>query len=213
MYLYARRARLAPGNTAASMTWATNITEKATQIGGLPISLFSQVLSPEVGVLSWSTFVPDLQTLETAMDKLNVDAGFMSMIDEGAKFDAGSGADDVLAQVVYGEPDPNRQVEYVSVVQAVCASGAVMKGIELGVEIAQRAEKAMGEQTMFLTAETGNYGGVSWITGYSDIKAFESAQKNLAADAKFGEYVDKAAHGVYAEEPALTQQRIYRRIV
>jgi len=212
MYLFARRARLAPGNTTAAMTWATNITEKATQVGGLPISLFSQVFSPELGVLSWSTFVPDLQTLETATDKLNVDQGFVSMIDEGAKFDAGV-ADDMLGQVVYGEPDPNRQVEYATVVEAVCASGAITKGIELGVEIAQRAEKAMGEQTMFLTAVTGTYGGVSWITGYNDIKAMEAAQQKLAADTKFSEYVDKSVKGVYAEEPTLTRQLIYRRIV
>ncbi len=211
MYLFARRARLAPGNTAASMTWATNITEKVNQITGIPISLFMQVLSPEVGVLTWSTFAPDLATLEAATDKLNVDGGYISLLDEGAKFAPG-GADDFLGSIIHGESEPNRQVEYVTTVSAVCAAGALTKGVEVGIEIAQRAEKAIGEPTMFVTSATGSYGSVMWITGHTDIQAMDTAQQKLAADAKFGEFVDKSVKGVYLEAPMTTQNLIFRRI-
>ena len=51
MYLFSRRARLAPGNTRAAMTWATGITEKANQITGLNIGLFASTFSPDVGAL------------------------------------------------------------------------------------------------------------------------------------------------------------------
>jgi len=212
MYLFSRRARLAPGNTRDAMAWATGITEKVNQISGLPISLYTQVFSPEVGTLVWSTFVPDLATLEAATDKLNVDDGYLSMGDAGAKFSLG-GADDALLQVVYGEPDPNRPVEYVTTVQSVCASGSVARGIELGVEIAQRGEKVVGIPGMFITGATGNYGTVGWITGYADVKELEVAQQKLAADTKFGEFIDKSVRGVYTEEPSATTQLIYRRIV
>jgi hypothetical protein len=212
MYLFSRRARLAPGNTRAAMAWATEITEKATQVGGLPLSLFAQVLSPMVGSIVWSTFAPDLATLEAATDKLNTDDGFISASDAGAKFVLAD-EDDALLQVVYGEPDPNRPVEYVSTVQSVCATGALTKGIELGVEIAQRVEKTAGLPTMFVTGTTGVYGSVGWISGYADIKEFEAAQQKLAADTKFAEFVDKSVRGVYSEELTATNQLLYRRIV
>jgi hypothetical protein len=212
MYLFSRRARLAPGNTREAMTWATSITEKVNQIASLNTSLFAQTYSPEVGTLVWSTFVPDLATLESANDKLLVDDGYVSMVDAGAKFSQG-GVDDTLLQLVSGDPDPNRQVDYATTVQSVCASGSIAKGIELGVEIAQRAEKVIGLPVMFATAATGPYGAVAWITGYADVQELETANAKLAADTKFGEFVDKSVRGVYAEDAALTESLMYRRIV
>jgi len=212
MYLFSRQAQLAPGNTRAAMTWATGITEKVNQITGLEVSLFSLTFSTGVGTLAWSTFVPDLATLEAATDKLLVDDGYIAMLDEGAKYSKG-GADDVLEQIVHGSPVPNRTVEYASTVQAVCASGNVMRGIELGIEIAQRAEKTMGLPVLCLTGATGSYGSVGWITGYADVKEFEQAQQALAADTKFGEFIDKSVKRVYADSPADTRTLVYRRIV
>ena len=49
MYLFSRRARLAPGNTRASMTWASGITEKANQITGL------NIVVPAHGTFTWHT--------------------------------------------------------------------------------------------------------------------------------------------------------------
>ena len=212
MYLFSRRARLAPGNTRAAMTWATSITEKVNQIVGLNTSLFAQTFSPEVGTLVWSTFVPDLATLESANDKLLVDDGYVSMVDDGAKFAQG-GVDDSLLQLVAGEADPNRQVEYATTIQTVCANGSVARGIELGGEIAQRAEKVIGSPVLFATSATGAYGAVAWITAYTDVHALDAAQQALAADTKFAEFVDKSVPGIYADDPAATEQLIYRRIV
>jgi hypothetical protein len=212
MYLFSRRARLAPGNTQAAMTWAIDITEKVTQISGLTVSLFTPVFSPEVGLLSWSTFVPDLATLEAATDKLAADPGYISLVDAGAKFGEG-GADDTLLQIVYGEPNPNRKVEYVTSVQSVCANGSVARGIELGVEIAQKAEKIIGSPGMFATAATGSYGSVAWLSGYADVNELDSSQQKLAADTKFAEFIDKSVPGVYTDEPTASRQLILRRIV
>ena len=211
MYLFSRRARLAPGNTRAAMTWATEVTEKVNQLTGIDVGLYAQTFSPEVGTLSWSAFVPDLSTLEAANDKLLVDDAYVSLIDAGAKF-AHGGADDTLLQVVHGAPDPNRQIEYVTTVQAVCANGSVTRGIELGIEIAQRAEKIVGTPIMFATAATGSYGAVAWLNGHADVGALERSQHALAADAKFGEFVDKSVRGVYADGPSETRQLVFRRI-
>ena len=211
MYLFSRQVRIAPGHTRQSLEWAIAQTERVNTITGLPVGLFMQVFSPDVGMIGWSTFIPDLATLESAGDKLNVDDAMVSATDSGAAFIVG-GAEDRLAQVIYGSPDPERQVEYVSVVHAVCASGNMTKGMELGAEITARAEKVTGTPGMFLADVTGTYGGVSWISGYADVQAMEASQQAMAADANFAKYIDKETKGVYAEEPGLTTQLIYRRI-
>ena len=193
------------------MTWATAITEKVNQVTGLNVGLYAQTFSPEVGTLSWSTFVPDLPTLEAATDKLLVDDAYASMVDAGAKFALG-GADDTLLQIVSGEPDPSRQIQYVTTVQTVSARGNLTKGIELGIEIAQQAEKVVGTPVLFATGVTGNYGAVAWLSGYADVQEMERAQLALAGDAKFAAFVDKGVRDVYVDAPSETQQLIYRRI-
>jgi hypothetical protein len=211
MYLFSRQIRFGPGNTRDQMEWALGQTERVNQITGLQVSLYMQVYSPEVGAVGWSTFVPDLATLEAAGDKLNADDAFVAAVDKGAAMTVG-GATDSLAQVIYGEPDPNRQIEYVTVVRAVCATGNVAKGMEAGVELAQRAEKIMGTPALFLADVTGNYGGVAWASGYENVRALEAAQQALVADEGWAKLVDKATAGVYADEPSLTTQIIYRRL-
>ena len=211
MYLFSRQVRLAGGRTRKALEWALGQTEKANSITGLEIGLFMQVYSPHVGLIGWSTFVPDLATLEAASDKLNVDDAMVAASDSGADLIVG-GVEDRLAQVIYGSPDPDRAIEYATVVSAVCASGSLTKGMELGVEITQRAEKLTGTPAMFMADVTGTYGGVSWVTGHANVQAMEAAEQSMAADPSFGKYVDKEVRGVYADEPSLTTQLIYRRL-
>lgn len=211
MYLFSRGVTLAPGRNRESIAWAVAQTEKVNKITGLQVGLFMQVWSPAVGALRWSTFVSDLATLQAAGDKLNSDDSFVSATDKGAAFTIG-GADDMLAQVVHGEPDPARQVEYVSAVRAVCATGSIARGMDVGIELAKRAEKITGAPSLFTADVTGSYGGVGWVSGYANVQALEASQQALAADGSWVAYLDKEVRGVYAEEPSLTTQSIYRRV-
>jgi hypothetical protein len=211
MYLFSRRVRLGPGHTRDAMEWALGQTEKVNQITGLQVGLYMQIFSPEVGAIGWSTFVPDLATLEAAGDKLNVDDAFVAAVDQGAAFTVG-GADDTLGQVIHGEPDPNRQIEYVTAVRSVLANGNIAHGLEVGVEIAQRAEKITGTPTLFLADVTGTYGGVGWVSGHANVQAMEDAQQALVADSSWVKYLDMEVRGTYAEEPFATTQLIFRRL-
>jgi hypothetical protein len=211
MYLFSRQVRLGGGQTRKAMEWALAQTEKVKQITGLDVGLFTQVFSPEVGVIGWSTFVPDLATLETAGDKLNVDEAMVAATDSGASFVDG-GASDRLLQVVHGAPDPNRQVEYVTSVTAMCAAGHMSRAMELGVEIAVRAEKITGTPTMFVRDVTGNYAGVGWLTGHENVQAMEAAEQALAADTSWPKFIDKETAGVFAENTSPTTSTIYRRL-
>jgi hypothetical protein len=211
MYLFSRRVRIGGGQTRAAMEWALGQTEKVNRITGLQVSLYTQVCSPEVGSIGWSTFVPDLATLEAAGDKLNVDDDFVSATDKGATLTVG-GPEDTLSQVISGAPDPSRPIEYVTAVHTVCATGNLARGMELGVEIAQRSEKITGTPTLFLADVTGAYGGVGWVSGHENIQALEAAQQKLASDASWAKYLDKEVKGTYADEPGHTTQLIYRRL-
>jgi hypothetical protein len=213
MYLFARRARLANGNLRESAAWAVAVTEKVNQITGLNVGLWTTVFSPGLGELVWATFIEDLAALETAEAKLMVDDGYVTLVDKGAVFSDGSGADDTLSQLVHGDVDPNRQVQYVSVVETTVAAGKSGRGMELGVEIAQRATQITGFPTAFLVDTTGNYGGIRWITGYETIDQLQKAGEAIGADAKFTQFVDKEAASVYLAGPSVTTQRIARRIV
>jgi hypothetical protein len=211
MYLFSRQVRLGGGQTRKAMEWALAQTEKVNQVSGLEVGLFTQVFSPEVGVVSWSTFVPDLATLETAGDKLNLDDAMVAATDAGSAFVDG-GASDRLMQVVHGAPDPARSIEYVTSITAICASGHVGRAMELGVEIAVRAEKITGTPTMFVSDVTGNYGGVGWLSGHESVQAMEAAEQAMAADAGWLKFIDKETSGVYAENTSPTTSTIYRRL-
>jgi len=212
MYLFSRRARLANGRGRDAVAWATGITETANRLTGLPISLYAQVYSPGFGTVSWTAFVPDLTALEAAGDKLAIDDGYAAQTDAGAEFTDG-GLDDTLFQVIHGEPDPSREVNYVGAVRAVCANGHLARGMAVGVEIAQRAEALTGFPCMFLADTTGVYGGVAWLTGYPDVAALEAAQAVQFGNSEFVDFIDREAGPAYAADSALTTQLIHRRLV
>jgi hypothetical protein len=92
--------------------------------------------------------------------------------------------------LIHGAPDPNRQIEYVTTVRTVCANGNLARGMELGVEIAQRAEKITGTPTLFLADVTGTYGGVGWASGHANAQELEATQQKLAADASWAKWID-----------------------
>ena len=102
MYLFTRRAVMVAGRSRQSYEWSLDITERVNRMTGLNVSLYSQVFCANVGTTVWTAFAPDLQTLEGAFDKLNVDDGFVEALDKGAALISGD-TNDSLHQVIYGE--------------------------------------------------------------------------------------------------------------
>ena len=211
MYLFGRRARLAGGKMREAMAWATGTAEKVTQITGTPLGVWSQVYSPEVGEIVWATFLPDLVALEAFTDKCLVDDGYIAQVEQGAAFILPGSVGDVLQVVLHGEPDPNREVNYTTVVRTTM-TGGIASATALGIEIAQRAESLTGAPTMFLADATGNFGGVSWLTGYASIEEVERTQMTINTDPGFVELLDSRAATAYADVPGASTQTIYRRI-
>ena len=97
-----------------------------------------------------------------------------------------------------------------SEVAAVVAPGGAMKGLEIGIEIATRAEKITGTPTSFSVGATGAYGQVAWHTGFESITELQRAQNAIGLDPGFMQYLDENIKGVY--QPGATQT-IYRRLM
>ena len=196
-YLFSRSARLAPGNIPAAMAWAVQMTEKVNAIAETRVSLWSTVMSPELGQLSWTTVVDDLAVLTATDEKLMADSGYHDLAAQGAEFDSGNGIQDGLVRYVHADRDGIATAQYATLVRAVLAPGSSVKGIELGVRLAQQAKAITGRPTSFGASQTGVYGEVGWIALYDSIDQVQAAGEALSADASFSKLLDERASKAY----------------
>jgi hypothetical protein len=209
-YLFSRSARLAPGNIQSAMAWAVAITEKVNAIAESRVSLWSTVMSPDLGRLTWTTVVEDLAVLTATDEKLLADSGYNELSAQGASLGDGSGIEDQLVRYVHADRDGVETARYATLVRAVLAPGGSVKGIELGIEIAQRAKAVTGRPTSFGASQTGVYGGVGWIALYDSIDQVQAASEALASDAGFAKLLDEKASKAYL--PGQSTQTISRKI-
>jgi hypothetical protein len=194
------------------MEWSINITEKVNQISELDVGLWTTAFSPGVGTLVWTASVEDLAVLEATTDKLAADEGYISLVEQGAKFASGDAIDDTLVQLVHADIDAaNTTPNYALVVASAMAPGKSVRGVELGVDIAQRVKKLTGRPTSFGVVSTGPYGGCEWVSLFDSIEQLQQADATISADPSFAQYVDKEASAVY--NASVSVQTIYRRIV
>ena len=211
MYLYSRRVRLTRGRARDAMEWSTQICDLVNKGTDLDMSLYGQVFGRDVGTVAWTCTVDDLTQIEAASDKLTVDDAFAAAIERGAEFQT-DGPHDSLIQILHGEPDPTRHVEYVTIVHSVCAIGGFQKGVELGIQIAQKSTELGGQQTSFGMHTTGPNGGVAWITTAPSLAELQEAEAKVNGDPAFIQLVDGGAPGAYTGDAWATHQRMYRKI-
>ncbi|MCB1270487.1 MAG: hypothetical protein M9942_09890 [Microthrixaceae bacterium] len=211
MYLFSRHAQLEMGDFRGAMAWAIEQTERVNRLSGLDVSLNSQVFSPALGTIAWTTVVDSLSELVAANEVLMASDEYAAGADAGARF-LRAPADDSVMELLQVPEDAGGDFEYATSVRAVLAGGEAARGIAMGVEIAQTAQRITGRPTVFGTAVAGPYGGVGWVTTYPSIDSLEESRAALAGHADWLELLDTKATGLYAEVPEVTTQRVYRRI-
>ena len=207
MYLFSRQARLLGADGA---TWAAEIAGAAGAACGNPVQVWTPMLSPGFGTANWTSWWPDLASLEKGMAAIGADARYVELAAEGRQHLEGA-VDDALFQPIHGAPDPDAGNGWVSSVSAVCAAGNLARAMTAGVEIAQRAEAATGRSTMFVRALTGPYGGVGWLTGYEDLAGFEAGSQAMAADEGWLSLLD-STQGCFVEDPVATQAVLWQHV-
>jgi hypothetical protein len=212
MYLFVRRARLAGGQTRASMMWATEITERVNQVTGLGVSLHAQVFSAEVGELVWATMVPDLSTLETGFEKLEVDDFYVAEQDRAHGFMTGPPSD-VVQSLVHGTPADHGPGSYTTAITATCAPGRITEAVTNAIALADKAMTITGSETTVSISQTGPYGGITWSTAFPGIASLDAAQEALNSDPGWLAFVDRMTADVYTSDPMASAQAMYRRIL
>lgn len=212
MYLFTRRARIGSEKLTEALQWAVTITEKVNQISQTPVSLYSTILSPEVGTLSWSTVVESLSELEATDAKLMADSGYLDLVSQGTKYQAPGGlVDDAVASFVLADRSASGSPAYAAVVRATVAPGSFQSGIELGVEIAQMAKAVGGLPVSFLSGTTGTYGSVGWITSADSIDDLQASEEKVNSNSDFVKLLDTKASKAYL--PGSATQVLLRKIV
>jgi hypothetical protein len=212
MYLFVRRARLAGGQTRGSMMWATEITERVNQVTGLGVSLHAQVFSAEVGELVWATLVPDLSTLETGFEKLQIDDFYIAEQDRAQALLTGPPSD-VLQNLIHGTPVDHGPGGYTMAVTTMCAPGRVTEAVTNAIALAERATALTGSETTVSVSQTGPYGGITWSTAFPGMASFDASQEAINADPDWLAFVDRMTAGVYTSDPMASTQAMYRRIL
>ncbi len=210
MYLFNRAMKLAPGNLLDSMAWAAKITEKVNAVGGPEVRLWSRVLGPDVGTLSWSAVVTDMAELMTLEEKLMADSGYLELVEQGARFGHDSGAQDSLGRLVHADPDGLDTAQYVSITTTQLAPGMMAAGVALGVELAQQLKAITGRPTSFGTSVTGPFGAVAFFILSETIEQVQAANEALAADADWLTAMDERASKAYVAESS--ERMIIRRL-
>jgi hypothetical protein len=209
MYLFYRSAQLGAGDIREQLSWATKVTEKVNQINETPVTLWATAFSPAVNTLVWTTEIEHLSTLESNLDKLLADSGYLDLVTEAAKWATPQGVNDGVAQYLTA-PSEATLPAYTTVVASTIAPGSFTRGVEVGLELAKRAQQVTGITTQFALSVTGVYGQVSWLAGYESIEQLEQAQQALNGDPGFAAYLDAEAKVCYL--PGTATQTVYRRI-
>ena len=209
-YLFTRSLRLAPGDLLASTAWAVKITEKVNAISETPVGLWTPVMSPDIGRLTWTAVVEDLSSLTAMEEKLMADSSYLELTQEGASYTSDEGVTDGLIRYVHADRDGVATAQFSTVVRAVVAPGAFVSGMVLGVEIAERAKAITGRPTSFGASQTGVYGEVGWIALYDSIDQVQAAGEALGADADFATLLDEKASKAYLA--GMSNQLITRKV-
>jgi hypothetical protein len=212
MYLFVRRARLAGGQTRASMMWAEEITERVNQVTDLGFTMHAQVFSADVGELAWAAAVPDLATLEKGVEKLQVDDFYIAEQDRGHSFMLGPPSD-VLQSVVHGEMAEMPIGSYTTAVTSACAAGRMAEAVGAAVAVADRVKELTGTMPTVSMATTGPYGGITWSTAFPGMASMEAANAAMAEDPDWIPFVDATTAGLFTPDPMATVQAMYRRLI
>jgi hypothetical protein len=210
MYFYTRTGRVRPGRMTDATTWAMDLTERVNRITDLGVGLWTTMFSPGLGTMAWSTFVPDLAVLDKANGKLMADEDFLAGVERGGEIFTEAGLDDGVAQLVHRAGTPVSDPRYASIVLSGMAAGGFAKGIEVGIEVAERATKLSGVATSFLVAATGPYAGCAWIAAAETLDALDRGNQAVNSNPEFIAYLDESAAGVY--RPEVSTQTIWSRI-
>ncbi|MCU1465407.1 MAG: hypothetical protein JWM72_1335 [Actinomycetia bacterium] len=198
MYLYSTSARSGVADPVKVMEWALSMTEKINQISEVRTSLWTSAMSPAMGTMAWTSVVSDLAIIEDTEAKLAADPGYAELVGQATALLSTDPADQTLMQLVHADPDAaGVDARYALTTRATLAPGSMVAGIELGVELAQKAKKITDRPTSFAVSVTGDYGAVMWVSMAETIQQVQASIEALNSDPDFAKAIDNKAGKAY----------------
>jgi hypothetical protein len=190
MYLFSRFRHVNSASAPEAVAAAVQVAGMITTATGFEMSAWMTVASREVGRINWSVMFEHLSDLEDANRTLTAMPEYADFVRANDKLFDGP-AEDVLSQIVHGEPDPERTVNVVMGTRATCANGMLGAGMAGGVELAEAFTRITGAPMLFGSSVTGLYGGVVWIAGVADMAEAEAAVTAVNSDPAWVALVDQ----------------------
>lgn len=210
MYRFARTALLT-GNPVKSTEWAVTIAEKVNQIAEIPVSLWTSTVSSPLGLVAWTATVENVSEIEATDAKLAVDNGFLALQADGVQHIVPGSPGDSLAAVVFATPGvEGNNFHYASITTAHCLPGQLRRGVELGIQFAEKAHILSGLNTTFETSITGTMGTVTWAMVADSLEQLQRGEDAMNSDESFIAMVD--AEGSKTYRPTATVS-YFRRLL
>ncbi len=192
MYLVGRNRVVNPATPRAAVTAAIEVGQQAGQIIGRPVFTWSTIFGPEPLTVMWTARVEHLAEVLAADDALAADDGFNEWAEQNNALFA-SPLVGVVSQVVHGAPTGEPK-PFIALTRGVAANGAFSEAMATGVELAETFTRLTGQETLFITSVTGDYGGAAWIVAADNLDEVEAANATLAASDEWRKLVDRAGH-------------------
>ncbi|MGI9644899.1 MAG: hypothetical protein ACR2O6_06275 [Ilumatobacteraceae bacterium] len=200
MQVFTRQIRLLGGAEAAG--WAMEVTGKAREASGLPISLWTGAVGLPVGSYAWSAPVEGLAQLSAGTEKMNADAALTALVAQGREFIADV-QPDRLMQLVHGEiAGPAEVGSFMGSVSAVAVNGQGAAAGEWAVKIAETAKGVTGLPVVVLSTVSGPMFEFGWFVRYATAADFDTANAKIMGSES---YAAEVASGSGLFQPGATQ--------
>lgn len=211
MLLYARQVRLNGSRTREAIALSQRLAEYVTQTNGVPVDLWAHVYSPNADTLVFTAFLPDMTALEAAMDKLMVDDGYNEMVEQAMQYIIPGTLTDSLATIVHPAefPTERQPVSYARSLTSTAVVSRIADAVQLGTEIAARAEEVTGAPALFAVEETGAFVGVTWVYAYADAASAERFNLQVVSDPQMQELIGRTANLFI---PGASTRTLYRKL-
>ncbi|MEM9041032.1 MAG: hypothetical protein AAGD33_14130 [Actinomycetota bacterium] len=190
MYVFSRTRLARPERMLDAMQSSVEIAQKASEISGIGIYVWSARFGAPLGTMSWSCRVDSQADFHTAGEKLTVDPSYLEMAQALSDHYQGP-AEDALMRVVSGTPSDSPSKFYM-VTTAAMAGGRYTEAVAWSVGMQEYVSDALGRPGMFGTRTYGGFADVGWLLGFESM-----AEVDEAADweASTTEYHERLAAG------------------
>lgn len=190
MQVFTRQLRLVGAAEAAA--WAVEVTGKAQQVSGLPISLWTASAGLPSGSYAWSSPIDGMAQLIEANDKMNSDDDLTALVARGRDHVA-EVMPDRVHELIHGEVSGPAPVgSFMASVTAVAAEGQGRAAGAWAVKIADIWAGITGISPVVTTTLAGPMFEYSWFVRHATAASIDEASGKILASAEYAAELDGA---------------------